>query len=173
MNVIEHESKKTLRQGDVRRCRASNSRFLDRRLISLGRESAWLFYFELSNYLRLTLIKDLEILFSKVSDGVPLRIANDGANHDQLHVHFECSGFVFRRDFGRVLRSVWRGWRIQRRSLRGSRVSRIALSRCRECRLRQEEATAQHKCQRGRHARREKPQGSRETSHNVFLRITG
>src|ERR1700683_5730002 len=93
------------------------ARVFNRLLASLRCQTSGLFDFELGDHLRLAFVEDLKIVLAKIPDGVALGVADDGAHHYQLYVHFECGGFVVRSEFGRVLFGLGRRSGVGGRSL--------------------------------------------------------
>src|SRR5260370_19280182 len=107
MHVVEHISNETLgHRRCVRGKRITGSlpyRVLVRLLARLRSHGSGLFDFELGDQLRFAFVENLKVLFMKIADGMSRGVADHGAHHHQLHVHFECGGFIVRSEFHGVL----------------------------------------------------------------------
>src|SRR5205807_7709153 len=79
-----------------------------------------------SDDLRLALVENLKVFFTKIPDGMSRGIADHGAHHHQLHVHFECGGFIVRSEFFGVLFAFRSGRVAGSRSLRRFTLSTSA-----------------------------------------------
>src|SRR5579864_9448341 len=131
MHIVEQVSDETFRnRGGVLAFGScvlwESSGVLLRFLPGLGNQSPGLLDFELADDLRLSFVENLKILFVKISDCVPLSIADNGPHQHKLYVHFEGSGFVVSGEFCPVLLSLrLRGGSILRRLRR-----RLLLRKC-------------------------------------------
>jgi hypothetical protein len=67
---------------------------LIRSLPLLGHLSSWLFHGKMGDDLGFTIVKELEVLFMEIPDGVALRISYHHAYHHQLDIDFESGRFV-------------------------------------------------------------------------------
>ncbi len=115
VHVVEHVSYKTLGSRSRvhrigRRVAGRNiAGVLDRLLARLRGDGSGLFDFELGDDLRLAFVEDLKVLLPKITDRVPLGIADHGAHHHQSYVHLECGGLIMSGDLRRV-RLDFRRW---------------------------------------------------------------
>ena len=111
VHIVEQVSYKTFRHGrhvpvlEELSAEGISPEFSIRLLPRLCCQGSRLFDFELGDHLRLAFVEDLKIVLAKISDSVALGVADHGAHHHQLYIHFECGGFVVRSEFGRVLLS--------------------------------------------------------------------